>query len=205
MKKSVIAAALMVTSTCLCAATVDEIVKDRGNGRYDFGWTGSGGGNLEAYSKTPSGPYAGRDGQFKFIFGGGPTLGSVAFTHYNGTGWDDKVRIQPNGDIITKGAVKSTEIVVATQADIWPDYVFRPGYDLMSIDDLSKHIQEKGHLPGIPTADEIAEQGQNLGLISTKTLEKVEELALYVIQLKNDNDALRAELEQIRTQLNEKR
>ncbi|MBK1722285.1 bZIP transcription factor [Thiocystis violacea] len=204
MKKVAIATALMMASASACAATADDIVTDKGNGRYDFGWTGTGGGNLEAYSKNATGAYDSRDGQFKFIFGGAPGTGTVTFTHYNGSGWSDRVVITPEGNLSVKGKIKANEIEVVDTSTSWPDYVFKDGYNLMSIDELNRHIEEKGHLPGIPTAEEISKNGQNLGLMSAKTLEKVEELALYVIQLKKDNDSLRTEIEQMRNRLDQK-
>lgn len=171
---------------------------DRGNGRWDFGWLGTGGGNLEAYSKEATGNFADRSGEFKFIFGGGPTMGKVLFTHYNGTRWTDQIVIMPNGDLTSKGAIKATQMVVDTVANIWPDYVFTDSYSLMPISELKEFIEREGHLPGMPTAADIAENGHDLGLVSMKTLEKVEELALYVIQLRQENEGLRQELDTLK-------
>ncbi|MTW22314.1 hypothetical protein [Allochromatium palmeri] len=169
-------------------------------GRIDFGWEGSGGGNLESYSKSSTG-YPGRQGQFKFIFGGAPTMGKILFTHYNGSGWRDVIAIMPSGDLIAKGTMKSTQMIVGTESEIWPDYVFKESYSLMPIADLKQFIEKEGHLPGMPTAADIEENGHNLGLVSVKTLEKVEELALYVIHLKEENEDLRSELNALKTTL----
>jgi hypothetical protein len=70
-------------------------------GRIDFGYGGSGGGNLEAYSKAPVN-YSGADdrrGQFRFVYGGGPTLGKVLYIHYDGTTWSNKMSITYDGQL----------------------------------------------------------------------------------------------------------
>jgi hypothetical protein len=67
-------------------------------GRIDFGYGGSGGGNLEAYSKGHA-----RAGQFKFIYGGGPTMGSVIYTHYDGTTWLDMMWLTYDGQLHMAG------------------------------------------------------------------------------------------------------
>jgi hypothetical protein len=76
------------------------------NGRIDFGYGGSGGGNLEAYSKAPtnySSPADDRRGQFKFVYGGGPTMGSVIYTHYDGTTWADRMWVTYDGQLYMAG------------------------------------------------------------------------------------------------------
>ncbi|MBK9400283.1 MAG: hypothetical protein IPN36_05300 [Bacteroidetes bacterium] len=73
----------------------------------------------------------------------------------------------------------------------WPDYVFADGYELMPLEQLKKEINQHKHLPGIPSASQIEEQGGvDLGAMQTKLVEKVEELTLYIIQLKEQNDKL---------------
>jgi hypothetical protein len=80
-----------------------------------------------------------------------------------------------------KGKVISEEVRVQLQAN-WPDYVFQKDYSLRTIPELAQFIQEKKHLPGIPSAAEMKE-GQDLGEIQRRLLEKIEELTLYIIQL----------------------
>jgi len=54
------------------------------------------------------------------------------------------------------------------------------------------------HLPGIPSAPEVKEAGGvELGSMHVKLLEKVEELTLYVIQLKKENDEIKKQLKKI--------
>jgi hypothetical protein len=71
-------------------------------GRIDFGFGGSGGGNLEAYSKGHA-----RAGQFKFIYGGGD-FGSIVYAHYNparaeGYQWLDMMTLDKDGHLYMAG------------------------------------------------------------------------------------------------------
>jgi trimeric autotransporter adhesin len=66
--------------------------------------------------------------------------------------------------------------------DDWADYVFRAEYPLRSLTDLEIFIKEKKHLPGIPSATEMAQQGMEIGPLTGKLVEKIEELSLYLIE-----------------------
>jgi hypothetical protein len=73
----------------------------------------------------------------------------------------------------------------------WPDYVFADNYKLMPIEDLEKSIRQDRHLPHIPSSAAItAEKGFELGDMSRRLLEKVEELTLYIIELNKKNKLL---------------
>ncbi|MEM1340502.1 MAG: fibronectin type III domain-containing protein [Bacteroidota bacterium] len=74
----------------------------------------------------------------------------------------------------------------------WPDYVFVDTYPLRSLEALEKHIKEKGHLPNIPTAKEVEANGIALGEMNRLLLEKIEELTLYILQLKQEINTLTA-------------
>lgn len=65
----------------------------------------------------------------------------------------------------------------------WPDYVFEWNYPLLTLDALKKTIKEEGHLPGIPSAEQIDENGIMLGVMLKRQMEKIEEMTLYIIQL----------------------
>jgi len=49
--------------------------------------------------------------------------------------------------------------------------------------EVEKQIKESGHLPNIPSAEEIkANKGFEIGEMNRKLLEKIEELTLYTIE-----------------------
>ena len=65
----------------------------------------------------------------------------------------------------------------------WPDYVFSKDYNLLPLSEVEQFINENHHLPNIPSAAEVEENGINIGEMNTKLLLKVEELTLYIIQM----------------------
>lgn len=71
---------------------------------------------------------------------------------------------------------------VKVQADNWPDHVFSEIYQLPSLDETENYIHENHHLPGIPSTQEVKEQGISLGEMNVKLLEKIEELTLHLIE-----------------------
>ena len=79
----------------------------------------------------------------------------------------------------------------------WPDYVFSDDYQLTSLSQLETYVEENKHLPGIPSQKEVQEEGILLGEMQGKLLEKIEELTLYMIELKNENEALKARMEKL--------
>ena len=80
----------------------------------------------------------------------------------------------------------------------WADYVFEKDYDLMSLDDLDAFVSANGHLPGVPTSEEVAVDGIDVGEMQVKTLEKIEELTLYLLEMKRENEVLRMEVERLK-------
>lgn len=107
---------------------------------------------------------------------------------YHGT-W---IKFQNNGIAKFDGKIYAKEVEV--KANVWADYVFKKDYKLNSLEEVEKHIEEKGHLPNIPSAEEVAKVGINLGEMDAKLLEKIEELTLYSIE---QNKALKQQSEKI--------
>jgi len=64
-----------------------------------------------------------------------------------------------------------------------PDYVFESDYQLLSLKETKAYITENKHLPEIPSATEIGENGIDLGDMNMRLLKKIEELTLYQIEL----------------------
>jgi len=84
--------------------------------------------------------------------------------------------------VMGDGKVYATEVNVLLAAN-FPDYVFAKDYKLMNLSDLEQYINANKHLPGVPSAKEVANNGNsiNLGEMQTVLLQKVEELTLYTI------------------------
>lgn len=79
----------------------------------------------------------------------------------------------------------------------WPDYVFEDDYNLIPLDELEVSIKEKGHLPNIPSAEEVQNDGFELEKMQAKLLEKIEELTLYTIQQQKEIEALKKQLQEV--------
>ena len=106
------------------------------------------------------------------------------------------------------GKIACTEVLVQDPG-AWPDYVFKNDYKLRSLDNLEQSIKENGHLPGLPSAQEIETNGLHIGDMQKQVVEKVEELTLYTIEqgkmlreLKKEIDALKAENTSLRKAIN---
>jgi hypothetical protein len=76
------------------------------------------------------------------------------------------------------GTIGAEEVIVSSTG---ADYVFRPGYRLPPLSEVSEFINENHHLPGIPSEPEVKENGLSLGEMQAKLLAKVEELTLHMI------------------------
>ncbi|GAA0893132.1 hypothetical protein GCM10009122_28110 [Fulvivirga kasyanovii] len=92
--------------------------------------------------------------------------------------------------LAVEGKIGAREIQV-TAVTPWPDYVFEEDYNLTDLSEVEQYIKENKHLPGVPTATEVEKDGVNLGEMNVKLLEKVEELTLYIIELKKEIDELK--------------
>ncbi|SMC75562.1 hypothetical protein SAMN04488524_2582 [Pedobacter africanus] len=85
----------------------------------------------------------------------------------------------PNSKLAVNGNIRAHEVKVETAN--WPDYVFARDYQLPTLQETEKHIKDKGHLPGIPSAAEVKANGVDLGEMNAKLLQKIEELTLHLI------------------------
>lgn len=121
--------------------------------------------------------------------------------HHSGT---EYFRVRSNGNVgigsqnpdarlTVNGKIKAKEIEVTT--NIPADYVFEEDYALKSLEEVEAYVKEYKHLPGIPSAKEIKEQGWQVGEMSNKLLEKVEELTLHLIEQNKKIEAFKATIE----------
>jgi len=101
----------------------------------------------------------------------------------------------PQSKLAVNGTITAQEVVVTL--DGWADYVFEDDYQSMPLDELEQSIKKNKHLPGIPSAEEVAANGVNVGEMQAKLLQKVEELTLYVIELKKENEQLKRRVESL--------
>ncbi len=112
---------------------------------------------------------------------------------------DGKVGINTDnflGDhsLYIEGSSIAEEMFVKLKGD-WPDFVFHPDYTLMPLTDLERFIDQNGHLPEMPNAEEVKEEGVKTGETIRLLTQKVEELTLYLLQQQKEIEALKEKLE----------
>ncbi|MDG3581258.1 hypothetical protein [Galbibacter pacificus] len=94
--------------------------------------------------------------------------------------------------LAVNGKIRAKEVKVETS---WSDFVFENDYELPTLEEVEKHIQEKGHLKDIPSDKEVAKEGIYLGEMDAKLLQKIEELTLYIIEQNKRIEALEDKLD----------
>ncbi|MEO9505099.1 MAG: hypothetical protein ABJO28_06940 [Maribacter dokdonensis] len=126
-------------------------------------------------------------------------------------------RLHVDGDIRAEGAITASGTITGTI----PDYVFQkyflgnsilnPSYKFKTLAEIEAFLKENNHLPGIQSAQAVKEQGfWNVSESSRVNLEKIEELFLHTIEqekkikeLQKANTSMSSELEALKTQMEE--
>ncbi len=101
-----------------------------------------------------------------------------------------------NGTIFAAGLKVK---LASTGASCFPDYVFEKDYKLPSLNKVEEFITANKHLEGIPSAAEVDKEGIDVVELEKKMLEKIENLYLYVIDLKKENEILKKEINILKT------
>lgn len=78
----------------------------------------------------------------------------------------------------------------------WSDFVFSKNYNLLRISEVAAFIRKNNHLPDVPSAKQVAEEGYSQHDMNKILLQKIEELTLYTIQQQKEIDALKTQLQQ---------
>ncbi|AWV99852.1 hypothetical protein [Arcticibacterium luteifluviistationis] len=104
--------------------------------------------------------------------------------------------------LLVQGGILTEKVKVALKSSgDWADYVFEPSYNLLSLEEVEKFTLENKHLPNVPSADEMAENGLEIAETSKMFMEKIEELTLYMIDLNKEVKALKVENEILKVQM----
>jgi Phage T4 tail fibre len=101
----------------------------------------------------------------------------------------------PDAKLTVKGLVHAQEVKIDLNGAVAPDYVFDKAYVLPSLESVKAYIDTNKHLPEVPSAKEMEEKGMNVSEMNLLLLKKVEELTLYVIELKKENEIQNQRLE----------
>lgn len=103
----------------------------------------------------------------------------------------------PTDELLTVfGVIHAKEIKVDLTESL-ADFVFHPTYSLMPLHEVEQFVKINSHLPEIPSAAEVSKNGMSIGEMQNKLLQKIEELTLYVIELKKTNEIQNTKIEQL--------
>ncbi|MXN92145.1 hypothetical protein GR160_13000 [Flavobacterium sp. Sd200] len=97
--------------------------------------------------------------------------------------------------LIVNGGILAKEVRVATT---WADYVFEDNYKLPTLPEVEQYINENGHLPNVPSAKQIEEDGIEVGEMAKIQQEKIEELTLYAIQQQKQLEKQQKEIDELK-------
>ncbi|RFS19274.1 hypothetical protein DVR12_23865 [Chitinophaga silvatica] len=95
----------------------------------------------------------------------------------------------PRAALTVNGEIYAKRVKVTATG--WPDHVFGQDYELRPLEKVQEFIKQHGHLPDIPSAKEVEKEGQDVGEINKKLLQKIEELTLYLLEMKQENEKMK--------------
>jgi hypothetical protein len=213
-------------ATTFIAGTFSVLGNSAGSYLYPFEFQHSNTGNIDRLQFAPYRRIAGPDWggtayRMQFAVDNSFTEGSKAFSEIGasdpniagggsislGTALQDRLvvtndgyvginTVNPKEQLSVNGKIRAKEVKV--EVSNWPDYVFDSSYSPDSLMALEQDIKLKKHLPNVPSASEVQQDGVDLGKLGATLLEKIEELTLHMIDLKKENQHLKKELEAIK-------
>jgi len=108
-------------------------------------------------------------------------VSSTGKSYFNG-GYVGIGTTNPDHKLTVKGTIHAEEVLVDLNVP-GPDYVFEEDYSLQDLSSLEEYLKANKHLPEVPSASEMKEEGIKVGEMEMLLLKKVEELTLHIIKL----------------------
>lgn len=99
-----------------------------------------------------------------------------------------------------ESGVVATDFAISSPT-AWADFVFEKDYKLPTLKEVENFIAANKHLPNMPSAQKVKEEGYTLHDINTKFLQKIEELTLYSIEQDKQINALQQQLSNLEQRL----
>jgi ELWxxDGT repeat protein len=94
---------------------------------------------------------------------------------------------------VEKGILTERVKVAIASSAAWADYVFEKDYKLKTLPEIEAYVKEYKHLPSITSAKQLEKEGLDLGEMQSLQMAKIEELTLYMIEMKKEIEALKKE------------
>jgi hypothetical protein len=111
----------------------------------------------------------------------------------------------PDAKLTVNGDIHAKEVRI--DLNIAPDYVFEKYYDgystlksdykMPTLQEVEAYTKKNKHLPEVPSAQEIKENGLKLGEMNAILLQKVEELTLYLIEQNKEIEKLKTKVDEL--------
>jgi hypothetical protein len=169
---------------------------------------------LEAPEEGPGLRFHFTNGNFPPTIG----LGPLALYEDGGLRAGPSLRVHPNGKVsigevstntpnydyqlYVGGGILTERVKVALKTSSeWSDHVFATNYRLTPLNEVAAFIAENGHLPGVPSADCMVEEGLDVVKTNALLLEKIEELTLHAIEANRRLSRLESENARLREAL----
>ena len=123
-----------------------------------------------------------------------PGSGDLQFSV--GSSLSSKMTILKNGNVgigvtptneyklAVAGAIGARKVKVT--AETWADFVFRADYKLPALSEVESYIKMHQHLPDVPSEADVQKNGIDVGEMNRTLLQKVEEMTLYLIEMKKE-------------------
>lgn len=111
---------------------------------------------------------------------------------------DQFLTVNGQGDV-----VKARYQLRISDASQWSDKVFSPTYQLRPLSQVATYVRQQGHLPGVPSAEEVRREGVDLVKMNSLLLEKVEELTLYGIDQAKTTQQQQKEIDELKRLVNQ--
>jgi trimeric autotransporter adhesin len=105
------------------------------------------------------------------------------------------------GMYVTDGILTEKVKVAIKNTSDWADYVFNKNYKKMSLTEVEKFIAINKHLPNVPSAAEMVSEGNDLAKTDAKLLAKIEELTLYMIDMKKENAQMKRQINTLKRKM----
>ncbi|QJW88013.1 bZIP transcription factor [Spirosoma taeanense] len=100
-------------------------------------------------------------------------------------------RTPPGYRLFVQDGIMTEKLKVAIKSTAdWSDYVFEEGFRLKTLGEVERYVKTHKHLPDVPTAGKVVQDGIDIAQMNALLLKKIEEITLYLIQLEKANKLL---------------
>lgn len=105
-----------------------------------------------------------------------------------------KAELRNKYQLFVYKGILSEDYAIAPKST-WADFVFNNNFKLRPLSDVEKFINANKHLPDVPSAKEVSENGYSQHDMNKVLLQKIEELTLYILEQQKKIETLEAKVQ----------